>query len=153
MNSFEEMEGAYVEEYKKVAKKPWCIGPLSNSNNNSIDKSSRWMNKASINEHHCIPRLDNKEAKSVIYVCFGSLCPILVEQVKEIGFGLEACGFPFIWIIRGMDSLLEEEEWLEEEKFEERVKGRGLIIHGWAPQVLILSHPLMGGFLTHCGWN
>ncbi|KAL2509285.1 UDP-glycosyltransferase 73C3 [Forsythia ovata] len=143
VNSFQDLEPWYVEEYKKlVMKNLWCIGPVSLSNK-----------KASIVEHPCIMWLDSMKPRSVIYVCFGSLCRISFEQLKEIGLGLEASSFPFIWIIRGQDSSVEIEKWLAEDEFEERVKGRGLVIRGWAPQVLILSHPSIGGFLTHCGWN
>ena len=33
------------------------------------------------------------------------------------------------------------------------MEGTGLIIRGWAPQVLILDHEAIGAFVTHCGWN
>ncbi|KAJ9184370.1 hypothetical protein P3X46_004102 [Hevea brasiliensis] len=153
INSFEELEAACVREYKKVKRdKVWCIGPVSLYNKNSLDKVQRG-NKASIEESECFKWLDSKQPGSVIYVCFGSLCNLLTSQLIELGLGLEASNRPFIWVLRGEGKSNEIEEWIVDGGFEERTKERGLIIGGWAPQVLILSHPAIGGFLTHCGWN
>ncbi|WVZ77403.1 hypothetical protein U9M48_025273 [Paspalum notatum var. saurae] len=34
-----------------------------------------------------------------------------------------------------------------------RHDGRGLVVRGWAPQLAVLSHRAVRGFVTHCGWN
>ncbi|CAA7049103.1 unnamed protein product [Microthlaspi erraticum] len=39
------------------------------------------------------------------------------------------------------------------EGFEERVKGRGVVWGGWVQQPLILAHPSVGCFVSHCGFG
>ncbi|KAF8110379.1 hypothetical protein N665_0085s0104 [Sinapis alba] len=153
VNSFYELESDYADFYKStVAKRAWHIGPLSVHNRGSGEKAERGK-KASIDEVECLKWLDSKKPDSVVYLSFGSVASIKNEQLMEIAAGLEASGTNFIWVVRKNDENTgEKEEWLPE-GFEERVKGRGMIIRGWAPQVLILDHQATGVFVTHCGWN
>ncbi|THG06364.1 hypothetical protein TEA_016968 [Camellia sinensis var. sinensis] len=154
VNSFTELEHGCVEEYgKALDKKVWSIGPVSLCNKEVLDKFERG-NKASIDEKECIQWLNSMKPNSVLYACLGSQCRLVPPQLIELGLGLESSKHPFIWVIKtGGERFQELEKWLIDENFEERVKGRGLVIKGWAPQLLILSHPSIKGFLTHCGWN
>ncbi|OIT33809.1 PREDICTED: UDP-glycosyltransferase 73D1-like [Nicotiana attenuata] len=154
VNTFTQLENGCAEEYSKaINKKVWCIGPVSLCNKNILDMYQRG-NKPSIDEKQCVKWLDTMKNKSVLYCCLGSQCRLIAAQLKEIGLGLEASNWPFIWVIKNGGKLDPElEKWLIDEKYEERIKRRGLVIKGWAPQVLMLSHPAIKGFLTHCGWN
>ncbi|CAI8614706.1 unnamed protein product [Vicia faba] len=156
VNSFEELEPAYASGYKKVKNdKVWCIGPVSLSNTDSLEKVQRGHNNknVSVDEWTHLKWLDSQKQESVVYASLGSLCNITLPQLIELGLALEATKRPFIWVIREGNHLEELGKWIEESGFEGRMNGRGLVIKGWAPQLLILSHPATGGFLTHCGWN
>ncbi|KAF7810996.1 scopoletin glucosyltransferase-like [Senna tora] len=151
VNSFYELDGVYADHYKKVSgSKTWHIGPVSLCNRDLKGKANRGK-EASIDEHECLKWLDSKKPNSVLYICFGSVANFLESQLKEIAMGLEASGQNFIWVMRKSQKD-REEEWIPE-GFEKRMEGKGLIIRGWAPQVLILDHKAIGGFVTHCGWN
>ncbi|KVH89313.1 UDP-glycosyltransferase 73D1-like [Cynara cardunculus var. scolymus] len=153
MNTFDDLERSCIDAYQeKIKKKVWCIGPVSMCNKETLDKFTRG-NNSSINEKQCIEWLDSMKPKSVLYVCLGSQCRLIPSQLFELGLALEASNHPFIWVINRRERFKELEKWLVDENFEERNKRKGLLIIGWAPQVLILSHPSIKGFLTHCGWN
>lgn len=133
----------------------YCIGPLIVSNSNEkIDSDSE-----------CLKWLDKQPSKSVVFLCFGSLGVFSTEQLKEIAIGLENSEQRFLWVVRNppnndkkikvvistqkepdLDSLLPE-------GFLNRTKERGLVVKNWAPQVAVLNHESVGGFVTHCGWN
>ncbi|WOL09008.1 hypothetical protein Cni_G17761 [Canna indica] len=151
LNTFEAMEDVHIKSYAKaMGKKVWSLGPYSLCNKTIAPMAARG-NKASIDAAQCLSWLDSKEPRSVVYVSFGSLTHMKPSQLREIGLGLEASGHPFVLVIKKTETNAEVKEWLLE--FEEKIGSRGLVIKGWAPQVMILSHPAAGGFMTHCGWN
>ncbi|XP_021728470.1 scopoletin glucosyltransferase-like [Chenopodium quinoa] len=155
MNSFYELEPDYADYYrKKMGRKAWHIGPVSLCNHEKEAKFQRGKD-SSIDEHECLKWLDSKKPKSVVYVSFGSLAKVSTLQLQQIAMGLEASEQDFIWVVmskNNVDGENEKNEWLSHE-FEKRMEGKGLVIRGWAPQVLILDHEAIGAFVTHCGWN
>ncbi|KAK8351441.1 hypothetical protein V6Z11_A05G032600 [Gossypium hirsutum] len=98
--------------------------------------------------------LDSKQEKSVFYVALGSEVSLSQQSMHELAFGIEKSGLPFIWVVR-KPPLVEEQfaEVMIPPEFEERVSKRGMVLRGWAPQLRILAHSSVGGFLTHCGWS
>ncbi|KAL0438176.1 UNVERIFIED_CONTAM: UDP-glycosyltransferase 73C3 [Sesamum latifolium] len=151
-NTFEELESEYIKIYKKnTGKRAWGVGPVSLCNEDYSDKVERGNNVSVAENDRCLKWLDSKEPGSVVYVCLGSQFTPATSQLIELALGLESSNKPFIWVLKNASE--QSEKWLLEEKFEERIKDRGLLIRGWAPQVLILSHQSVGAFLTHCGGN
>lgn len=157
MNSFYELEPAYADHFRRVTgKKAWHLGPVSLYNRDVDDKAERG-DKSCVSKHSCLSWLNSRKPNSVLYICFGSLTRFSKEQTSEIAAALKESGHSFIWVVGKIlktDDDQEEESWLPD-GFEDEVRGndRGFIIKGWAPQVLILEHQAIGGFLTHCGWN
>ncbi|XP_047976828.1 UDP-glycosyltransferase 76B1 [Salvia hispanica] len=96
--------------------------------------------------------LDEQPPKSVLYVSFGSVAAMDGARLLEVALGLANSGSRFLWAVR--PGLVHGSEWLEmlPSGFSEATSGRGIIIK-WAPQQEVLSHPSVGGFWTHCGWN
>nr|GME03704.1 scopoletin glucosyltransferase-like [Ipomoea batatas] len=152
-NSFYDLEPDYAEHYKNVIGiRAWSVGPLSLYNRDVEDKAERGK-KSSIDEHECLKWLDSKKPNSVVYICFGSTATFAPSQLHEMAMGIEASRVEFVWVIKNKrEEDNGSEKWMPE-GFEERTKGKGLIIRGWAPQVLILDHEAVGAFVTHCGWN
>jgi hypothetical protein len=157
VNTILEMEPEYVAGYAAARNmKVWTVGPVSAYHQSRTTLASalasRGLRTSAVDPDECHRWLDGKAPGSVVYVSFGSISQAEPKQVVELGLGLEASGHPFIWMIRNADEYDEATRAFLDE-LEARVAGRGLLIRGWAPQLLILSHDAVGGFVTHCGWN
>lgn len=171
-NTCNDLEGPFIEYLADQVKKPvWGVGPLLPENywksSGSLlhDRDTRTNRLSSVPEDDVIQWLNQKPRGSVLYVAFGSEVGPTIEEYPQLAAALEESNHPFIWAIQPGAGRSGPPMWPRSEPgdddlagyfptgLDQRVGERGLIIHGWAPQLLILSHPSTGGFLSHCGWN
>ncbi|KAM7507351.1 hypothetical protein LguiA_017804 [Lonicera macranthoides] len=173
INTCSDMEHTFIDYVSTQIEKPvWGVGPLlpeqywksvgSVLHDNEIRSNGHQSNYT---ENEVIEWLDSKSRGSVIYISFGSEVGPTEEEYGRLASALEKSNQPFIWVIQpgsgksgpprsflgGSDS--KEEGGYYPHGLEEKAGERALIIRGWAPQLLILSHHSTGGFLSHCGWN
>ncbi|EEF44895.1 UDP-glycosyltransferase 90A1 [Ricinus communis] len=142
MNSFYELEQVFVDYWNNHSERQltWCIGPLCLAERPRLQRVDN-------NKPTWIQWLDQKleQGQPVLYVAFGTQTEISLEQLQEISIGLEVSKVNFLWVTR--------DKGINLEGFEERVKGRGMIVREWVEQREILMHKSVQGFLSHCGWN
>nr|UHB15541.1 UDP-glycosyltransferase [Paris polyphylla] len=103
------------------------------------------------NELNVIKWLDRRSPSSVVYVAFGSQAELSIELLHELALGLELSNLPFLWAFRKPTT--NENEEILPIGFQERTKDRGLVVMGWVPQLRVLAHESVGGFMTHCGFS
>ncbi|XP_020223366.1 UDP-glycosyltransferase 88F5-like [Cajanus cajan] len=163
VNSFPQLEPAAVKAVAEGACFPNAerapsvhyIGPLI---------AEPQQSDVATENKQCLSWLDEQPSKSVVFLCFGSRGSFSVSQMKEIANGLERSGLRFLWVVKRptQDERIKHVVDITSEfdlasvlpsGFIERTKYRGLVVKLWAPQVEVLSHDSVGGFVSHCGWN
>jgi hypothetical protein len=173
INTCDDLERPFIQYLTDQVEKPvWGIGPLlpelywKSIDSLLHDHEIRTNRQSNVTEEEVIAWLDSKPPSSVLYVSFGSEVGPEMEEYPNLADALEASNRPFIWVIQpgsggsgpppqlfeGQPGAKAGESYFPCD-LDKKVGERGLIIHGWAPQLLILSHPSTGGFLSHCGWN
>ncbi|XP_074592184.1 UDP-glycosyltransferase 89B2-like [Curcuma longa] len=144
INTFSELEHPYLDYLRDVDlghRRVWAVGPLLPP----LDAAAERGGTSSVAGEKVAAWLDGCDEGSVVYVALGSHTLLAPPQAAALAAGMERSGARFLWAVK--------EGTVLPEGFEERAAGQGLVVHGWAPQVVILGHPAVGLFLTHCGWN
>ncbi|KAL3753170.1 hypothetical protein ACJRO7_000555 [Eucalyptus globulus] len=138
VNTFAELEPHAVEALASLgASTVYSVGPILN------------INVESKKGFEIVDWLDQQPDASVVFLCFG-----------KIAYALERSRYRFLWSLRQPPAKGELEAPQDyanlaevlPEGFLNRTAGVGRVI-GWAPQVTILAHPAIGGFVSHCEWN
>ncbi|AQK48418.1 Cyanidin 3-O-rutinoside 5-O-glucosyltransferase [Zea mays] len=91
---------------------------------------------------------------SVVYASFGSVTKVTRHQMGEVAAGLRQCGRPYLLVVR-RDGLQDDDD--ESSSSLHVPLGsescqQGMVV-GWCDQLEVLSHPAVGCFVSHCGWN
>ncbi|KAK4267889.1 hypothetical protein QN277_024613 [Acacia crassicarpa] len=170
LNSFQEMEAGAIKawqhgeepsvngESRKRYPSVHAIGPIIKTRSSTETNQPEWDT--------CLRWLDKQPPNSVLFVSFGSGGRLSQAQINELALGLELSGQRILWVNvkspveKASASYLRDNKNEEEDPlhflplgFLERTKDRCFVMASWAPQVQILGHSSIGGFLSHCGWN
>ncbi|CAK9158531.1 unnamed protein product [Ilex paraguariensis] len=144
-NTIQELEPNTISALQ--TKMPFfAIGPIFPSEfTKSIVATSLWS------ESDCTQWLNSRPHGAVLYLSFGSYAHVTKNDLTEIANGLLLSKVSFIWVLRP-DIVSSDDVDPLPDGFKEEVGDRAMIIP-WCSQKQVLTHPSIGGFLTHCGWN
>ncbi|CAI9107059.1 OLC1v1006334C1 [Oldenlandia corymbosa var. corymbosa] len=135
INSVYELETQVINNFKKELPCPIY----------TIGLSIPSFNKDSKNDHDHVSWLDAQPKASVLYISQGSFLSSTDEQLDEFVAGVRDSGIRFFWVARE-----------NRDRVIEGIGGEsccnGLVVT-WCDQLKVLSHPSIGGFWSHCGWN
>nr|XP_043635243.1 UDP-glycosyltransferase 85C1-like [Erigeron canadensis] len=153
IHTFDDLESRLVEEIKSLFPNVYTVGPLQLLLN-QITKETKKSNFNGYSlwkeEPECIQWLQSKEPNSVVYVNFGSLTIMSLEELLEFGWGLVNSNHYFLWIIRA--DMVDGEPVVLPQDLQEMISKKGFLAN-WCSQEEVLNHPSVGGFLTHGGWG
>ncbi|EOY15969.1 UDP-glucosyl transferase 85A2 [Theobroma cacao] len=152
LNTFDDLEHEMLGALSPMLPPIYSVGPLHLALNHHVHDNDLKQLGSNLwkEEPECIQWLDSKEPNSVVYVNFGSIAVMTADQLTEFAWGLANSNQTFLWVIR--PDLVGGESAVVPAEFVAETKDRGLMAT-WCPQEQVLSHPSVGGFLTHSGWN
>ncbi|XP_055830444.1 UDP-glycosyltransferase 87A1-like [Solanum dulcamara] len=133
-----ELESFVIDVLKQIFPIPvYPIGPAIPYFTSQKNPSST----TPVDEPEYIKWLNAQPNGSVLYISQGSFLSVSRDELDEIVAGVHDSGVRFFWVARD-----------ETARFQKKGCSAGLVVP-WCDQFKVLSHPSIGGFWSHCGWN
>nr|QMU23732.1 UDP-glycosyltransferase 1 [Plagiochasma appendiculatum] len=157
VNSFLDLELEPIKYYqiksssKQSQGKVYAVGPIVTP---ATFKDHAFLSATVTTATDPLSWLDTQPGLSVLYICLGSMVRLSPPQIMQLALALESleekCSF--LWVLPRGNGNFEALEDVLPADFARKANGRGLVTTSWVPQVQVLAHPAILGFLSHCGW-